>query len=50
MQEIIPWIVNICYVGALIPQIFLNYKVKSTRGLSDLYLLGYLNGYAINLA
>lgn len=34
MEEIIPWIVNICYVVALIPQILLNYKVKSTRDLS----------------
>jgi len=50
MSEIIPWIVNIIFVGAFIPQIFLNYRVKSTRGLSDLYLLGYLNGYVINFA
>jgi len=50
MQEIIPWIVNISYIVAFIPQIFLNHRVKSTTGLSDLYLLGYLNGCIINLA
>ena len=29
------------------PQVFLNYKIKSTKALSDFYLVGYFNGYAI---
>ncbi len=41
------WFINIAYLGALVPQIILNYKMKSTAGLSDLYLLGYLSGYAM---
>jgi uncharacterized protein with PQ loop repeat len=39
------WIVTITYFCALIPQIFLNYRLKSTSGLSDSMLLIYLTAY-----
>lgn len=49
LTNIIPWIVNAAYFFAILPQIILNYKMKTTRGLSDLYVLGYFNGYVANL-
>ncbi|MCF7799711.1 PQ-loop repeat-containing protein [Candidatus Babeliales bacterium] len=39
------WIAQILFFVGLIPQILLNYKLKSTSGLSELLLVGYLNGY-----
>ena len=42
---LIPWIVNFFYFVGLFPQIYLNYKSKSTQGLSDLLILGYFDGY-----
>ncbi|MFH1461571.1 MAG: PQ-loop repeat-containing protein [bacterium] len=48
LTDFIVWVVNISFVFAVMPQIYLNYKEKTTRGLSDLYLVGYFNGYAIN--
>jgi uncharacterized protein with PQ loop repeat len=38
------WIVNIGFFVSLIPQILLNYRLKTTKGLSDLFLLATLNG------
>jgi hypothetical protein len=43
------WVVNIAYCLSLVPQLLLNHKIKSTRGLSDLYLLGYFSGYFLNI-
>lgn len=43
------WIVNISYFLGLFPQVILNYKMKTTKALSDLYLMGYLGGYVLNL-
>ncbi|MCK4651161.1 PQ-loop repeat-containing protein [Candidatus Babeliales bacterium] len=43
------WFINISYLGALLPQLFLNYKMKTTSGLSDLYILGYFSGYAAHI-
>ena len=34
---------NLFFVLSLIPQILLNYKIKSTNGLSDLFILTLLN-------
>jgi len=48
LTQIFLWVVNFSYVLALLPQIILNYKIKSTNGLSDLYLVGYFSGYATN--
>jgi uncharacterized protein with PQ loop repeat len=48
LTTIITWVVNISFVMAVWPQIYLNYKNKSVRGLSDLYIIGYFNGYVFN--
>lgn len=45
IAEVTIWIVNIIYSAALIPQVILNYKLKSTKGLSDFMILGYMSGY-----
>lgn len=39
------WLLNGIYFIAILPQIFLNYKLKSTRGLNDTMLFMYLVGY-----
>jgi len=39
------WVMNICFWISSIPQVFLNWKLKSARGVSDLMLLGYFNGF-----
>ena len=49
ISSIVLWIINIGYFFAIVPQVFLNYKMKTTCGLSSFYLLGYFNGYAVNL-
>ena len=41
----IVWIAHALFCIALVPQILLNYKLKTTKGLSDLLIIGYLNGY-----
>ncbi|MBD3231961.1 hypothetical protein GF322_04880 [Candidatus Dependentiae bacterium] len=41
----IVWVSHILFCVALLPQIWVNYKLKSTRGLSDFLIIGYLNGY-----
>ncbi len=43
------WIIQIIAVIGILPQIFLNYKSKSTNGLSDFYIISYLSGYAVHL-
>jgi len=43
------WIVHIISVIGILPQFFLNYKLKSTAGLSNIYILIYLSGYIIHL-
>lgn len=40
------WIINIIFLLSLFPQIFLNYKLKTAKGLSDLFILGSLIGQA----
>ncbi len=49
INEIIPWICEFAFFLGLLPQIFLNYKIKSASGISDLYLVGYFTGYFINI-
>lgn len=39
------WTANFFFLIALFPQLYLNYRLKTTSGLSDLMLLGYFNGY-----
>ena len=39
------WFARILFFVGFLPQILLNYKLKSVRGLSDLLIIGYLNGY-----
>lgn len=48
LTTFITWVVNLSFIFAVLPQIMLNRKKKSTRGLSDLYLVSYFNGYAVN--
>ena len=44
-SSICVWCMNIGYAAAIIPQVVLNYRLKTTSGLSDFYLLGYFIGY-----
>ena len=39
------WLVNTIYCVSLIPQIMLNVKMRSTHGLSDIMLFGYLAAF-----
>jgi uncharacterized protein with PQ loop repeat len=49
ITTLLMWWINIGYVIAIVPQIILNYRLKTTVGLSDLYILGYFNAYAAYL-
>lgn len=40
------WAAQIFYFAGFIPQIWTNYTCKSGTGISDLFMFGYLNGYA----
>lgn len=40
------WAAQIFYFLSFIPQIWTNYIGKSGTGISDLFMFGYLNGYA----
>jgi uncharacterized protein with PQ loop repeat len=48
LTTFITWVVNISFIFAVLPQIILNRKRQTTKGLSDLYLVSYFNGYAVN--
>ncbi|MBD3272820.1 hypothetical protein GF385_00515 [Candidatus Dependentiae bacterium] len=37
-------VANLIFMLSLLPQIFLNYRIKSTKGLSDIFILASLNG------
>ena len=39
------WVSHLCYVLCLVPQILKNIKMGTTVGISDILLLGFLNGY-----
>jgi len=41
------WIIHILYFICLIPQIMINYKMKSGTGISDAFLFCYLNIYLL---
>lgn len=41
------WAAQLFYVLCYIPQIIINYKKKSGRGLSELMLIGYFNGLVV---
>lgn len=41
------WIVKLLFFVGLLPQIYINYKLRSTSGMSDWMLLGYFNGYLL---
>ena len=43
------WIFHIMAVVSILPQILLNYKLKSTAGLSNTYISIYLSGYFFHL-
>lgn len=46
---IFPWIAQIIFFLGILPQIGLNFKLKSTKGLSDFLLIGYFNAYIFYL-
>jgi hypothetical protein len=39
------WFINILFWAGFIPQIILNFRLKTTKGISDLMLLAFFNGY-----
>jgi|SaaInlLV_10m_DNA_2_1039722.scaffolds.fasta_scaffold08317_3 uncharacterized protein with PQ loop repeat len=43
--ETISWMVRSLFWVGLIPQLFLNYKHRTTRGISGFMLFGYFTGY-----
>lgn len=45
LANIFTWIAHSLFFLGILPQIVLNYRLKSTNGLSDLLLIGYFNGY-----
>jgi hypothetical protein len=47
--DIFIWISNLIFFLSLVPQIFLNKKIQTTSGLSDLFLLGNMNSVIANL-
>ena len=49
IANVIIWVMHIISIVSIVPQIFLNYKIKSTRGLGDFYLISYISGYAVQL-
>ena len=44
------WMANIIFFISYLPQVFLNYKLKSTKGLSDLFILIGMHGQLACLA
>lgn len=42
--NILIFIANFIFLFSLIPQIILNHKIRSTKGLSDIFILASLNG------
>ena len=49
LQELVlqasTWFINILFWASFFPQILLNYRLKSTKGMSDLMLLSFFYGY-----
>ena len=43
------WLSQFCYLIGFIPQIIMNYRLQSLRGLSDLYIFSFFNGYIAEL-
>jgi len=43
------WVSQMFYFIGFIPQIILNYRLKSARGLSDLYIFAFFNGYLADI-
>lgn len=48
IAQILTWVINILFCGALIPQILLDKRMRSTRGISDAMLFFLYVGYAWN--
>ncbi|KKP24523.1 MAG: hypothetical protein SZ59_C0002G0369 [candidate division TM6 bacterium GW2011_GWF2_28_16] len=46
LNSFFPWIAQVIFFVGLLPQIRLNYKLKSTKGLSDFLFIGYFLGYS----
>lgn len=45
IAKILTWVTNFIFLGAIIPQIFLNYRLRSAKGLSGLMLAFYFVAY-----
>jgi len=43
--SIVTWVIQISFWAGLFQQVLLNFRIKSTRGLSDLMLIGYFYGF-----
>ncbi len=46
---ILIWVSLLLYSGSFIPQIVVNYQIKSARGISDMFIWCYCNGYWLML-
>lgn len=42
---LLTWVTNIVFFLSLVPQAILNFKLKTTRGISDFMLFSYFIGY-----
>ncbi|MBD3231960.1 hypothetical protein GF322_04875 [Candidatus Dependentiae bacterium] len=49
IKVFIPWISEFLFLVALLPQIILNYKIKSVASLSDLFLIMFFSAYSVNV-
>jgi uncharacterized protein with PQ loop repeat len=49
LATFLAWVVNFLYVVGYVPQILLNYRNKSSSGLSDWMLIGLAVGYPVEL-
>ncbi len=45
LTSVILWSITLLYTTGMIPQVVLNYRLKSVSGLSDFLLWCYVNGY-----
>ena len=46
---ILIWVSLLLYSGSFIPQIVVNYQIKSARGISDMFIWCYCTGYLLML-
>ena len=49
ITNVMLWVIQIISVVSIAPQILLTYKTKSTKGLSDFFLISYFSAYVVHL-